>query len=114
MPQLYWGFDYRTKSGSDRFSFKTLSYSWSQYEKAEDVKLYIGLGAYRIGAGDGGYNDQSEWHSGHNLADMMEVVSANPNLDGWAVYNYISLFGDGEYSALQQAEIESITKFNCG
>ncbi|MBQ3587699.1 MAG: family 10 glycosylhydrolase [Oscillospiraceae bacterium] len=114
MPQLYWGFDYRTKSGSDRFAFKELSYEWSQYKKAEGVKLYIGLGAYRIGAGDGGYNDQAEWQSGENLARMAQVVNANPGLDGWAIYNYISLFGESEYPDLQKAEIENIRKLTYG
>ena len=110
MPQLYWGFDYRTKGGSDRFAFKTLSYNWSQYAKADGVKLFIGMGAYRIGNGDGGYNDQSEWSCGNNLAKMIQVVKANPQLDGWALYSYNSLYGDSEYPQLQQAEISAITQ----
>lgn len=114
MPQLYWGFDYRTKGGSDRYAFKTLSYNWSQYEKRDNVKLFIGMGAYRIGAGDGGYNDQSEWSSGSNLAKMIQVVKANPDLDGWALYSYNSLYGASEYPQLQQAEISAITRENNG
>ncbi len=114
MPQLYWGFDYRTKGGSDRFAFKTLSYNWSQYEKRDNVKLFIGMGAYRIGAGDGGYNDQSEWSCGSNLAKMIQVVKANPDLDGWALYSYNSLYGPGEYPQLQQAEISAISRENNG
>jgi len=114
MPQLYWGFDYRTKGGSDRYAFKTLSYNWSQYEKRDDVKLFIGMGAYRIGAGDGGYNDQSEWSSGSNLAKMIQVIKANPDLDGWALYSYNSLYGTSDHPQLQQAEISAITRENNG
>ncbi|MBQ8604430.1 MAG: family 10 glycosylhydrolase [Oscillospiraceae bacterium] len=114
MPQLYWGFDYRTKGGSDRYAFKTLSYNWSQYEKHDNVKLFIGLGAYRIGNGDGGYNDQNEWSCGNNLAKMIQVIKANPNLDGWALYSYNSLYGNSDYPQLQQAEISAITQENNG
>jgi len=114
MPQLYWGFDYTTKSGSQRYAFKNLSYDWSQYKKADGVKLYIGLGAYRIGDGDGSYVDNGEWQSGDNLAKMIQVVNANPDLDGYAIYSYNSLFNYGEYETLQKAEAENIAKINNG
>lgn len=112
MPQLYWGFDYTTKSGSTRYGFKNLSYEWSQYKKHPDVKLYIGLGAYRIGAGDGGANDQSEWQTGYNIADMIKVVTANPDLHGYALYSYNSLFDLAEYPDLKNAEVSAITQQN--
>ena len=112
MPQLYWGFDYLTKGGSDRYGFKNLSYEWSRYKKLDSVQLYIGLGAYRIGAGDGGFNQQNEWSSGHNLADMITVINANPDLRGYALYSYNSLFDTSEYGQLKNSEVESITNIN--
>ncbi len=108
MPQLYWGFDYRTKSGSDRYAFKELSYNWSQYKKADSVQLYIGLGAYRIGNGDGSYLDNGEWQTGDNLKRMIDVVNANPDLDGWALYSYNSLFNNADYPDLRAAEAGAI------
>ncbi|MBR5521709.1 MAG: family 10 glycosylhydrolase [Oscillospiraceae bacterium] len=112
MPQLYWGFDYRTKGGSDRYAFKTLSYNWSQYEKHPDVKLFIGLGAYRIATGDGGSNDQSEWYCGSNMAKMIQVIKANPNLGGYALYSYNSLYNANDFPQIQQSEISAITREN--
>lgn len=114
MPQLYWGFDYETKSGSDRYAFKNLSYEWSQYKKADNVRLYVGLGAYRIGDGDGSYKESDEWHSGDNLAEMIQVINANPDLDGYALYSYNSLFSYNQYDVIQKSEIENITKENNG
>ena len=114
MPQLYWGFDYLTKSGSDRYGFKNLSYDWSQYKKADGVKLYIGLGAYRIGDGDGGANDQAEWESGNNIAKMIQVIKANPNLDGYGIYSYNSLFDSSTYADLKAQEVQAITTENNG
>lgn len=111
MPQIYWGFDYRTPSGSGRYSFKNLSYEWSQYKKADGVKLYVGLGAYRIGDGDGG-SRSDEWRNGDNLMKMIQVVNANPRLDGWSVYSYNSLFADDEYGTIRKSEVENITELN--
>ena len=111
MPQLYWGFDYLTKSDSTRFQFKELSYKWSEYKKADGVKLYIGLGAYRVGEGDGGNNSQAEWENGDNLAKMIEVINSNPALDGYALYRYDSLFG-AAHPELQAKEMENIKKAN--
>ena len=112
MPQLYWGFDYTTKSGSTRYGFKNLSYEWSQYNLHPDVKLYIGLGAYRIGAGDGGANPQDEWQTGHNIADMINVINSNPDLQGYALYSYNSLFDLTEYSDFKTNEVAAITQQN--
>lgn len=112
MPQMYWGFDYLTKGGNDRYGFKNLSYEWSQYKKADGVKLYAGLGAYRIGNGDGGANLQDEWQCGENMARMIRVVKANPELDGYALYSYNSLFDKTEYGDIKTAEISAITQEN--
>ncbi|MBE6866124.1 MAG: FenI protein [Ruminococcaceae bacterium] len=114
MPQLYWGFDYTTKSGSDRYAFKNLSYEWSQYKKADGVKLYMGLGAYRIGDGDGSYTESDEWQKGDNLAAMMQVTKANPRLDGYALYSYNSMFDRSTYADIKAAEVKAVTEFNNG
>ena len=80
----------------------------------DGVKLYIGLVAYRIGTGDGGANDQAEWQSGDNLARMIDVVNANPNIDGYAIYSYNSLFDKTEYGDIKTAETKAVTEKNHG
>ena len=74
----------------------------------------MGLGAYRIGDGDGSYKDSTEWQDGHNLADMVQVTKANPRLDGYALYSYNSLFDRSTYADIKEAEVTAITKFNNG
>ncbi len=107
-PQIYWGFGYTTQSGSDRFSFEKLSSQWANYERSGKVKLYIGLGAYRIGDGDGGNNDQSEWKSGQNLSKMIEMINKNKKIDGYAIYTYNNLFGNTKYQDLRAKEVSAI------
>lgn len=108
MPQLYWGFNYLTSSGRTDYQFENLSKQWEAYPRADSVKLYIGLGAYRIGAGDGGSNDQSEWESGENLAKQVQMLNSIDGISGFALYRYDNLFNNGEYSQLAQKEVESL------
>ncbi|MBE6894461.1 MAG: FenI protein [Ruminococcaceae bacterium] len=108
MPQLYWGFGYLTASGRDTYQFVNLSDQWAAYPRHSSVKLHIGLGAYRIGAGDGGANDQSEWSSGYNLMKQINAINANSSISGFALYRYDNLFKNSEYSALAQSEVAHI------
>ena len=50
MPQLYWGQEY-IKNGDASHSFVQLAAAWAALPRAAGVKLYAGLGAYRVGAG---------------------------------------------------------------
>ena len=108
MPQLYWGFGYLTSSGRDTYQFVNLSDQWASYPRHSSVKLHIGLGAYRIGAGDGGANDQSEWSSGYNLMKQINALNANSNISGFALYRYDNMFKNSEYASLAQSEIAHI------
>ena len=108
MPQLYWGFGYLTSSGRTDYQFVNLSEKWASYPRANDVKLYIGLGAYRIGAGDGGSNDQSEWESGNNLMKQVNALNAINGISGFAIYRYDNLFNNTEYKTLADSEIEHL------
>ena len=110
MPQLYWGFGYLTKSGSEDYQFVKLSNKWASYPRHSSVKLYIGMGAYRIGDGDGGTNDQSEWSGGNNLMRMINAVGANGNISGFGLYRYDNLFRNSKYPSLAQSEVEHITE----
>ena len=110
MPQLYWGFSYLTASGRTDYQFKTLCNYWNQLERAEGVDLYIGLGGWRIGAGDGGANDQAEWSSGHNLADMVAALR-QAGCGGFALYRYGSLYSNTEYPSLAASECMALEEF---
>ena len=106
MPQLYWGFGYLTASGRDDYQFSSLCRYWAGLERCSEVSLYIGLGSWRIGEGDGGSNDQAEWSSGHNLADMITDLRA-AGCGGFALYRYDSLYASG-WPELAAAELEAM------
>ncbi|MDL2254581.1 family 10 glycosylhydrolase [Ruminococcaceae bacterium OttesenSCG-928-I18] len=109
MPQLYWGFNYRLQNGSDRYAFGNITAEWAGYPRHESVRLYAGLGAYRIEEGDGGDNDQAEWESGHNLADMAEHLRGVDGFTGFALFRYEVLYGR-DASDLAEDEIAALTE----
>ena len=82
------------QSGSTRFAFENIVPAWLSYPRAGDVALYFGLGAYRVGTGDGGANPDSVsgWSTGSALAAQVKDLRQQA-AGGWALYRYGSLFG---------------------
>ena len=108
LPQVYWGYGYTLQSGSQRFAFENITAEWAAMERCGAVELYFGLGAYRIGDGDGGANDQTQWSSGHNLADQVNTLSETAGASGVSLYPYRYLFANGEHPELAAAECEAL------
>ena len=86
--------------------------AWLTYPRAEGVALDFGLGAYRVGAGDGGANPDSVsgWSTGDVLARQVQDLRSQ-NAGGWALYRYGSLFGAGapEQAAAECAALRAVT-----
>lgn len=108
MPQLYWGLDY-TKSGDTSHSLTQLAGRWLEMERREDVALYFGLGAYRIGEGDGGdvSGPGTEWQSGGALAAQADAL-AELGGQGIGLYRYDSLFCNTLWPTLAAQEAAAL------
>lgn len=111
MPQVYWGYGYTTGSGSTRFAFENITAEWLALPRAEGVALYFGLGAYRIGDGDGGNYDhaQDQWQTGRNLADMVTTLRG-AGADGFGLYRSDFLLRNSSWPQLAQAECAALTE----
>lgn len=111
-PQVYWGYGYQLQSGSTRFAFENIVPEWLGMARAGDVALYFGLGAYRIGVGDGGVNadSTSQWATGSALARQTADLRSR-GAQGWALYRYDSLFGPAR-NDLAAAECAALTAQN--
>ena len=111
-PQVYWGYGFTLHSGSTRFAFENIVPAWLSYPRAGDVALYFGLGAYRVGTGDGGANPDSVsgWSTGSALAAQVKDLRQQA-AGGWALYRYGSLFG-AEAPALAEAECAALRALN--
>lgn len=108
-PQIYWGYGYTLSSGSTRFAFENITAEWLALPRAESTALYFGLGAYRVGVGDGGANADSvsQWCTGSTLARQVTDLRSI-GAGGWALYRYGSLFRSDE-SGLAAAERAALT-----
>lgn len=109
MPQVYWGYHYTLQSGSDRFAFHNIVAEWLAMPRDDSVHLAFGLGAYRVGDGDGSSTESDEWQSGHNLADMVQTLK-DLGADGYGLYRYDSLFSSAypELAAQERAALTAI------
>ena len=105
MPQLYWGQEY-VKDGDTSHSLARLAGAWAALPRAAGVRLYAGLGAYRIGAGDGSAAG-SEWVSGRALADQLNLLD-RLGVQGAGLYRYASLFDASDYAGLAAAEVDAV------
>lgn len=107
-PQVYWGEGFTLSSGSNRFAFENIVPEWLNYPRAADVALYFGLGAYRIGVGDGGADPDAgnRWNTGEALARQVQFLREQ-NAGGWALYRYGSLF-DPDRAAAAEAECAAL------
>ena len=105
MPQLYWGQEY-VKDGDTSHSLARLAGAWAALPRAAGVRLYAGLGAYRIGAGDGS-DAGSEWVSGRALADQLNLLD-RLGVQGAGLYRYASLFDASDYAGLAAAEVDAL------
>lgn len=111
-PQIYWGCGYTLQSGSTRFAFENIVPEWLAMPRAASTALYFGLGAYRIGEGDGGANEdsRSQWCTGSALARQVERLHSL-GAGGWALYRYDSLFRSAqpELADAERAALAALT-----
>lgn len=106
MPQMYWGLTWAS-DGDDSAALDNCLSQWLALPRSEQVSLYVGLGAYRIGDGDGSEGSQAEWNSGHALADQICFLSEN-QISGFALYRYDSLYNNTSWPDLANQEASAL------
>lgn len=106
MPQLYWGFDYTMSNGSRAFAFENCLADWAALPRAASVQLYVALGAYRIGDGDGSEATLTEWNCGENLARQVQALRQSAG--GFSLYRYDFLYHNAAHDELATREIAAL------
>lgn len=108
LPQVYFGFE------NAALPYDKVVKEWSSMVTNRNVKLVIGLAAYKIGAADNyaGANGKNEWL---NNSDIMarQISSAQelPNYGGVALYRYGSVFEPtADVAAQVNKELKNISK----
>lgn len=108
LPQVYFGFE------NVALPYDKIIKEWSGMVTNRNVKLVIGLAAYKIGAADNyaGQSGKNEWL---NNSDIMarQISSAQelPNYGGVALYRYGSIFEPtSDVAAQVDKELKNISK----
>ena len=108
IPQLYFGFEYPL----DEFKFENLLTHWIEYLSGTDTLLYVALAPYKL---DTDQNpDSIEWKDGVDIiSKQISLINKNPFVDGFALYSYSFVFGEGENIQKQKNKIiKSIKEVN--
>ena len=82
IPQIYYGFEHET------MPFQTVLEQWLNLPKAENVKLIIGLGAYKLGKNDewAGPSAETEWIENPDIINRQTEAVKNSKASGYAVF----------------------------
>ena len=94
IPQLYFGYNHPVA----RSRYEYLLNVWSALPKHKNLKLYIGLGAYRM---DEACDDSDEWHYEADLMARQVTDARLKGANGIAVFSYTASMSENPHNALQ-------------
>ena len=91
IPQLYFGFEYPDKS----YRFDRLLKEWKELLKDYNVKLTIGLAAYKVGIDT--EPDRQEWQQNTDLLKkQVKMIEEDNTLSGYIFFSYSHLFSEND------------------
>ena len=104
VPQIYFGYNH----SNDKAKYTNCLNTWVSTPKLSSVKLYIGLGAYKIGyANDGG---SDEWTTDRQLLAKQAIDAKKSSADGIFLFNYSTLFADTDAAKAQRENLLNALK----
>lgn len=99
-PQLYFGYNYTV----DEFKFINLLEAWAKVPRQNGVKLYIGIGAYKLGTIDA---NSDEWQTAEGILARQVSDSKLYGADGIMLYSYSYVFNPAKQN---QQELNALKK----
>lgn len=106
MPQVYYGLFNETKA------FKNVIDEWNGLIKDSDIKLYVALAFYKVGAVDKyARSGRDEWINNNNIIMKEIILSRNLKYyEGFSLFRYDFLFDSTLYTNTTMLEIENMKK----
>lgn len=101
IPQIYWGFTHKTAA------FDKMVSEWSTLNKKNIAKLYIGIGAYRVGQTDSNHTNSSEWMDSSILKKQISSARQSSRVKGFAFFSYAYFDLRSTYNFAQSSGISS-------
>lgn len=94
IPQLYYGYNHPYQKSR----YSRLLSIWKNLPKHSKMKLYIGLGAYKM---DEECDDKAEWHKDSTLMARMATDAKNSGCQGIVVFSYSAAFSNKSFNKQQ-------------
>ncbi len=100
IPQLYFGFSHTDPN----FNFDRLLSSWLKLCKGSNVKLKIGLAAYKVGSSSP--TDGEEWLENNDiLSRQVNLCKKENRIEGISFFSYTSLFSKDEANTKERDKL---------
>lgn len=94
LPQIYFGYNHP----AEKSQYTYLLNVWTSLERHKKLKLYVGLGAYRMNEE---CDDKAEWHNEADLMARQATDAIKRGADGIAVFSYTATTLNTEHNGLQ-------------
>ena len=94
LPQLYFGYNHPAKKSQ----YDYLLNIWTKLPRHKNLKLYVGLGAYRMNED---CEDKDEWHNETDLLARQATDAIKSGANGIAVFSYTVTTAKTKHSYLQ-------------
>ena len=96
MPQLYWGFEAKTKNSQPApYAYPANLQTWTDLSDKGNVTLYLGLAMSRAGTNVSDNNAVSEWLSNQDIIKrQVEAARATGKVDGYCFFSYRSFYNE--------------------
>lgn len=101
-PQLYYGYNHKLESTR----FDNLLIAWSGAKRLDNIELYIGLAAYKIGIEND--LDLDEWATQEDILSKQYIDISKVDTDGIIIYNYSAFFSEEELNTNQRNNLIDI------
>ncbi len=104
-PQLYFGYNYPRAE----ITYDYLLDLWMSMPRHKNVKIYIGLAAYKIGDAEADLAS-GEWIVDEDILARQTVDAKNKGCDGVMIFNYSTIMSEDQLTAAQRENLKEVLK----
>ncbi len=104
-PQLYFGYNYP----NDSIKYDYLLDLWMSMPRHENVKIYIGLAAYKIGDPSADM-ESGEWTTVDDILARQAVDADKIGCNGVIIFNYSTIMAEDELTTAQRENLKDVLK----
>ncbi len=102
-PQLYFGYNYPRAE----ITYDYLLDLWMSMPRNENVKIYIGLAAYKIGDAEADLKS-GEWIVDEDILARQTVDAKNKGCDGVIIFNYSTIMTEDRLTTAQRENLKEV------